>query len=85
MEMLNEPPLVMGVPFLIQVYVSGGPFSVSPARVKDGEVSMNEDVVILTTGLVITPSRTVEQIISENACGLYTKTKINKHRANNYA
>ena len=60
MEMLNESSLVMGAPFLVQLYVSGGPSSVSPARVKDGEAAINELDVTLTTGLVITPSRTGE-------------------------
>ena len=55
MEMLNETLLVMGTPFLVQVLFSGGPPLVSPVRVKDGEAATNEDDVILTTGLVITP------------------------------
>ena len=55
MEMLNESLLVMGAPFLVQVYASGGPSLVSPARVKDGEAAINELDVILSPVILIKP------------------------------
>ncbi len=43
MEILYGPPSVITSPFLVQVYVVGGPPLVSPTRVKVGELDPNDD------------------------------------------
>ena len=82
MEMVNEPPLVMGAPFLVQVKVSGGPPSVSPARAKLGGVALND--MTLTTGLVIAPRAGVKyNMIQEEweDCILIISFNTNKFQA----